>query len=176
MADLLKKEHYDLIAAFEREHRGRMDKEDKSLWPKGVIYQDGHINELFLAFRRGHAYAMAEARASASTQPFDPYVMYGDGFHDGYLKGRREGYEAAEDELSSAPTPPAATAAPSDEEALRDLIGLVKAYGDQLYCKASAQSPVDQKSWSASAEGVLSNIIARVRALLSRFGQGTSHE
>ena len=63
MADLLTQEHYALLAAFEREHRGRTDKEDKSLWPKGVIYKDGHMNELFLAYRRGHAYAIADMRS-----------------------------------------------------------------------------------------------------------------
>lgn len=54
---LLTKEHYDLMAMFEREfkHR-RLDKEAKALWPKGVIYQDGHTNELFLAYRRGYAH------------------------------------------------------------------------------------------------------------------------
>lgn len=55
------KEHYDLIAAFERNHKERFDKEDKSLWPKGAIYQDGRVNDLFLAFRRGRAYANADA-------------------------------------------------------------------------------------------------------------------
>lgn len=57
------KEHYDLIAAFERCHPGRMDKEDKALWPRGIIYQDGHVNELFLAFRRGYAYSRADTRS-----------------------------------------------------------------------------------------------------------------
>lgn len=51
------KEHYDLMAQFEREHSGRMDKEDKEWWPRGAIYQDGHINQLFLAYRRGYAYS-----------------------------------------------------------------------------------------------------------------------
>lgn len=57
---LLTKEHYDLMGQFEREfkHR-RTDKEPKAYWPKGVIYQDGHTNELFLAYRRG--YAMGKA-------------------------------------------------------------------------------------------------------------------
>ena len=63
MGDLLTQEHYALLAAFEREHRGRTNKEDKSLWPRGVIYQDGHMNELFLAYRRGHAYAIADMRS-----------------------------------------------------------------------------------------------------------------
>ena len=50
------KEHYDLMAQFERafKHR-RLDKEPKDFWPKGVIYQDGHVNELFLAYRQGYA-------------------------------------------------------------------------------------------------------------------------
>src|SRR5690606_35615963 len=54
------KEHYDLMSAFERRHSGRKDREEKSLWPRGVIYQDGRVNELFLAFRQGHAYAKAD--------------------------------------------------------------------------------------------------------------------
>jgi len=57
------KEHYDLMAAFERQHSGRMDREDKSLWRRGVIYQDGHVNDLFLAFRRGYAYSQADTRS-----------------------------------------------------------------------------------------------------------------
>lgn len=52
-------EHIDIIAMFEREHSGRFDKETKSLWPMGRIYQDGQINELFLAYRRGYALARA---------------------------------------------------------------------------------------------------------------------
>lgn len=57
------KEHYDLIAAFERAHSGRFDKEHKDLWRRGIIYQDGCVNELFLAYRRGYAYAEADMRA-----------------------------------------------------------------------------------------------------------------
>jgi hypothetical protein len=60
------KEHYDLMAQFERDqafsHR-RLDREDKSFWPKGVIYQDGQTNELFLAYRRGYALGIAGAAA-----------------------------------------------------------------------------------------------------------------
>lgn len=59
----MNKEHYDLMSAFERQHSGRFDKEDKSLWPRGIIYQDGAVNELFASFRRGHAYAQADARS-----------------------------------------------------------------------------------------------------------------
>lgn len=53
------KEHYDLIDQFEREHRGRFDKEPKELWAGGHIYQDGHLNDLFLAYRRGYSYGKA---------------------------------------------------------------------------------------------------------------------
>lgn len=60
---LMPQEHYDLMAAFERCHTGRFDKEDKALWPKGAIYQDGHVNELFLAFRHGYAYSQADTRS-----------------------------------------------------------------------------------------------------------------
>lgn len=81
MTSLLTKEHYALMDQFEREHSGRFDREDKALWPKGVIYQDGHVNELFLAYRRGYAHAK--------------YVAYGDGFNDGLNKGFSDGYDGA---------------------------------------------------------------------------------
>lgn len=57
------KEHYDLMAAFERQHSGRKDREEKSLWPSSAIYQDGHVNDLFLGFRRGYACSQADARS-----------------------------------------------------------------------------------------------------------------
>lgn len=48
------------MAAFERAFRGRrIDREDKAFWPKGYIYQDGHTNDLFLAYRMGAAYGSA---------------------------------------------------------------------------------------------------------------------
>ena len=50
------KEHYDLMESFERAYVGeRIDKEPKDLWPKGIIYQDGRVNALFLAYRLGYA-------------------------------------------------------------------------------------------------------------------------
>lgn len=53
-------EHIDLIQMFEREITGyRTDKESKDLWPKGRIYQDGQLNELFLVYRRGYALGKA---------------------------------------------------------------------------------------------------------------------
>lgn len=54
------REHQELIEQFERDCRpGRTDKEPKVIWPKGNIYQDGHVNELFLAYRIGYAYGKA---------------------------------------------------------------------------------------------------------------------
>lgn len=49
-------EHQELIAMFERTFTGRFDKEDKAIWPMGYVYQDGKLNELFLAYRNGYAY------------------------------------------------------------------------------------------------------------------------
>lgn len=82
------KEHYDLMDAFERQHSGRMDREDKSLWSRGAIYQDGHVNYLFLAFRRGYFYAKTDLT-------LDRDVAYGDGYNAGLSKGFRQGYEDA---------------------------------------------------------------------------------
>lgn len=60
------KEHYDLMAQFEKEfHHRRLDKEDKSMWPKSVVYQNGETNELFLAYRRGYALGKAIGRNEA---------------------------------------------------------------------------------------------------------------
>ena len=50
------KEHYDLIAAFEGEMKGsRLDKEAKQDWGRGIIYQDGRVNEMFKIYRKGYA-------------------------------------------------------------------------------------------------------------------------
>jgi hypothetical protein len=63
---LKSQEHIDLMAMFERvarkEFGGRLDKEDKALWPKGRLYQDAEMNERFLAFRHGVAYGQAISR------------------------------------------------------------------------------------------------------------------
>ncbi len=53
------KEHYELMAQFEQQFKPRKDKEAKELWSKGVIYQDGHTNALFLAYRLGYAFGKA---------------------------------------------------------------------------------------------------------------------
>lgn len=59
---LVSQQHYDLMADFERQFRGRrLDREDKAIWNKGRVYQDGQTNELFLAFRLGYALGIAVA-------------------------------------------------------------------------------------------------------------------
>ena len=54
---LMTKEHYELMASFEREHKHRRPsrEKDKELWKLGHVYEDGHVNELFLAYRKGYA-------------------------------------------------------------------------------------------------------------------------
>jgi hypothetical protein len=54
---LLTKEHYDLMARFEAEHKHcRLTREaDKANWARGYVYQDGHANALFVAYRKGYA-------------------------------------------------------------------------------------------------------------------------
>jgi hypothetical protein len=57
---LFSKDHYDLMSMFEHEFRGfRLDREDKALWAKGNVYQSGETNNLFLAYRKGHALGVA---------------------------------------------------------------------------------------------------------------------
>lgn len=54
---LTSKEHYDLMAQFERDCKpGRTDKEPKEMWARGIVYQDGHVNEFFKIYRMGYAY------------------------------------------------------------------------------------------------------------------------
>lgn len=57
------KEHYEMMAFFERtfKREGRMDKEDKDLWPKGYVYQHGEVNRLFSVFLHGVAFGKGEA-------------------------------------------------------------------------------------------------------------------
>ncbi len=66
---LITKEHIELMSAFEKEFKGeRLDKEDKTLWPLGVLYQDGMVNKLFLAYRRGYAFGSAVERLNSACQ------------------------------------------------------------------------------------------------------------
>lgn len=61
---LVTKEHIDLVDMFEREHKGcfRFDKETKAMWSRGIVYQDGTANMVFLAYRRGYAFGKAIGR------------------------------------------------------------------------------------------------------------------
>jgi hypothetical protein len=56
---LKSKEHYDLMAQFEKEYKGlRLDREkSKDLWAIGQVYENGQTNELFIAFRNGYSLA-----------------------------------------------------------------------------------------------------------------------
>lgn len=54
---LVSKEHYELIEMFEKDFSHcRLDKEPKSLWEIGQIYENGETNNLFKAYRLGCAY------------------------------------------------------------------------------------------------------------------------
>jgi len=60
-------EHYELMSNFERDFKGnRLDKESKELWPRGIVYQDGNVNELFKAYRFGYALHKAKANLEAA--------------------------------------------------------------------------------------------------------------
>lgn len=52
------KEHYDVLEAFEQRSRGfRLDREEKSMWKKGYVYQSGETNERYRAFLEGYSFA-----------------------------------------------------------------------------------------------------------------------
>lgn len=63
-ASLNSQDHIDLMAMFEREFSHmRLDREDKSMWPRGIVYQNGEANNAFLAYRRGYAFGRAVERS-----------------------------------------------------------------------------------------------------------------
>lgn len=85
-------EHYDLIAMFEREFKGteRMDREDKSQWKHGHVYQHGMLNQLFLAYQRGYAFGKAAHREPTHDQACST-VRFGQNECDcGYAESRGE--------------------------------------------------------------------------------------
>ncbi len=59
------REYYGLIAFFDKiwKGAGRLDKEDREYWRRGHVYQQGDINDQFLAFREGVAYGYEVGRA-----------------------------------------------------------------------------------------------------------------
>jgi hypothetical protein len=59
---LFSKEHYDLMAQFDKLFKHfRLDKENRSEWSRGCIYQNGEVNELFKAFRQGYMLGKQDA-------------------------------------------------------------------------------------------------------------------
>lgn len=50
------KEHYEILDSFEKDYRRlSMDREEKSLWKKGQVYQNGYVNALYQAYAAGYA-------------------------------------------------------------------------------------------------------------------------
>lgn len=50
------KEHYEILDNFEKAYKHlRLEKEDKALWKKGRIYQNGEANALYQAYAAGYA-------------------------------------------------------------------------------------------------------------------------
>jgi len=70
LVTLTSREHYTLMEQFESDRNfpfsRRLDREDKTFWPMGRIYQDGRTNEAFLAYRSGYALGLFVARAEGS--------------------------------------------------------------------------------------------------------------
>ena len=57
---LKSKEHYELLAQFEKEFGDfKLGREPKRLWKRGIIYTDGVINRMFDAYRRGYSLGKA---------------------------------------------------------------------------------------------------------------------
>ena len=61
------KDHYEAIAMFDKivnSHPAmcfRLDKEDRAMWRKGIVYQDNAANVAFAAFLQGVAWGRATA-------------------------------------------------------------------------------------------------------------------
>jgi hypothetical protein len=61
------KDHYDAIAMFDKIARSlparnfRLDKENRAMWKKGIVYQDDAANVAFAAFLQGVAWGRATA-------------------------------------------------------------------------------------------------------------------
>ena len=49
-------EIHDAITSFEKSFKGfRTDKEDRSIWKTGCIYQHGEYNQMFKVYLQGYA-------------------------------------------------------------------------------------------------------------------------
>lgn len=69
---LTEREHYDLMAQFEKDAKRQFyglqfDREPKDMWSKGHLYSHGKTNELFLAYRLGYAMGKFSAQSAEPT-------------------------------------------------------------------------------------------------------------
>ena len=52
------KRFYEILNDFEKNFGGmRFDKEEKSMWKKWIVYQDGNVNKMLKAFVAGYSFA-----------------------------------------------------------------------------------------------------------------------
>ena len=52
------KEFYEIVEMFDKEYKGyRLEKEDKTMWLSGNVYQNGEVNRLFMAYQKGYSLA-----------------------------------------------------------------------------------------------------------------------
>lgn len=63
IAVLIDEEHHELVSAFEHFYQGLLDKEERRLWGKGLIYKNSQMNQLFIAFRHGYKYGRSEHKS-----------------------------------------------------------------------------------------------------------------
>lgn len=51
------KEHYEILEQFEKNFKGmRLDRENKSLWKMGQVYENGETNNLYKAYILGYSF------------------------------------------------------------------------------------------------------------------------
>lgn len=51
------KEHFEILKNFEKNFPNlRLDKEEKDLWVKGIVYQSGETNSCYKAFIIGYSF------------------------------------------------------------------------------------------------------------------------
>jgi hypothetical protein len=59
------KEHYDLMAQFERDNKLTPShrEKDKEWWKRGQVYENGEVNRNFIYFRQGYSFGKSIAQA-----------------------------------------------------------------------------------------------------------------
>lgn len=66
------REHYELMMQFEKSFPGNCyDREPKKLWQKGIIYENGKVNELFIVYRMGYAHRTCIANLEECEENMD---------------------------------------------------------------------------------------------------------